>query len=111
MKTKLYKLILNFLTNKRNGSGFLRLLVKSPLIPPSAAVSLFSKIKRGVYRSSFIFKAKDPGIFVISFGNITMGGSGKTPFSCETAEYLYGTGLKPCVISRGYKGRVKKNSI
>jgi tetraacyldisaccharide-1-P 4'-kinase len=40
-----------------------------------------------------------------------MGGSGKTPFSFALAEYLHGLGLKPCIISRGYKGRLKKKFI
>jgi tetraacyldisaccharide 4'-kinase len=108
---RLHKYILSFLINKKKGFDLFRFLLKSPLILLSLLVALFSKIKRTLYSRSFIFKAKDPGIFIISVGNINMGGSGKTPFSYAIAEYLYGLDLKPCIVSRGYKGRLKKNSI
>ena len=104
---KLYKHILNFLTNKKGQGGAFKFLPKLPLILLSFAVMLFSKIKRGIAN----VKEKDPGLFVISFGNINMGGSGKTPFSYASAEYLYKLGLKPCIITRGYKGCLKKKSI
>ncbi len=104
---KFYKHILNFLTNKKGQTGLFKFLLKLPFILSSFAVILFSKIKRrGIGTNT-----KDPGLFVISFGNINMGGSGKTPFSCALAEYLYGLDLKPCIITRGYKGRLKKKSI
>lgn len=41
---------------------------------------------------------------VISIGNITVGGTGKTPMSMYLARALVKTGKKPVVISRGYKG-------
>ncbi|MHB1546700.1 MAG: tetraacyldisaccharide 4'-kinase [bacterium] len=107
---KLYKHILNFLTNKKEkgqGAKLFKLLLKSPLVLSSFAVILFSKIKRAASG----VKAKDPGVFVISFGNINMGGAGKTPFSAASAEFLYEKGLKPCIITRGYKGGLKKKSI
>jgi tetraacyldisaccharide 4'-kinase len=103
---KTYRHILNFLTNK-NGSGFLKYAVKFPLVLLSFITVLFSKIKRGIGNIA----AKDPGLFVISFGNINMGGTGKTPFSSALAEYLYGKQLKPCIITRGYNGRLKKKPI
>ncbi len=104
---KLYKYILNFLTNKKRRGGLFKFFAKLPLILLSFSVILFSKIKRGLGGA----KAKDPGIFTISFGNINLGGSGKTPFSYTSAEYLYRLGLKPCIITRGYKGRLKKKSM
>jgi tetraacyldisaccharide-1-P 4'-kinase len=115
---KLYKYILNFLTNEskkpendeKGGGSFVELLKfcgKLPLILISFAVIIFSKIKRAAGG----IKAKEPGLFTISFGNINMGGSGKTPFSYSLAEYLYEKELKPCIITRGYKGRLKKKSI
>ncbi len=103
---KFYKHILNFLTNtKSNGATFKRLL-KLPLILLSGVVVLYSAIKRNIYGNG-----TDSGIFTISFGNINMGGSGKTPFTAELSEYLYEKGLKPCIVSRGYKGSLKKKSI
>lgn len=40
---------------------------------------------------------------VISVGNITVGGTGKTPMTLWLCGHLLGRGLTPAVVSRGYK--------
>jgi tetraacyldisaccharide 4'-kinase len=45
---------------------------------------------------------------VVSVGNITIGGAGKTPMVLFLAEMLYRKGLSPAVLSRGYKGGAEK---
>ena len=47
------------------------------------------------------------GAYVIVVGNITVGGSGKTPLVTAVAAHLRDRGLVPAVLSRGYKGRGK----
>ncbi|UCG17170.1 MAG: tetraacyldisaccharide 4'-kinase [Phycisphaerales bacterium] len=42
---------------------------------------------------------------VISIGNITTGGTGKTPLVMEVVRRLCDRGLRPAVVSRGYKAR------
>ena len=42
---------------------------------------------------------------VISVGNLTLGGTGKTPFVMMIAETLRGNGMKPAILSRGYGGK------
>jgi tetraacyldisaccharide 4'-kinase len=41
---------------------------------------------------------------VISIGNLTVGGTGKTPMTQLVCEFLRARGLRPCVLSRGYRG-------
>lgn len=45
---------------------------------------------------------------VISIGNLTVGGTGKTPMTIYIAEMIKELGFKPAVISRGYKGASEK---
>jgi len=40
---------------------------------------------------------------VISIGNITVGGTGKTPAVMKIAERLKERGLMPCILTRGYR--------
>ena len=44
---------------------------------------------------------------VISIGNITFGGTGKTPATIAIAEEAKKRGFKPCILTRGYKGKIK----
>lgn len=43
---------------------------------------------------------------IISVGNISMGGTGKTPFTIMLAKHYIAKGFKVCILSRGYKGRI-----
>jgi len=45
-----------------------------------------------------------PG-FTVSIGNITAGGTGKTPAACMMAEWALGEGYNAAILSRGYGGR------
>ncbi|MDD2389370.1 MAG: tetraacyldisaccharide 4'-kinase [Desulfobacterales bacterium] len=44
---------------------------------------------------------------VISIGNITMGGTGKTPMAIYVARLVKQLGYKPAVVSRGYRGKAE----
>ncbi len=46
---------------------------------------------------------------VISIGNISFGGSEKTPLAMNLLSFLLKHGLKPALITRGYKGKWEKS--
>ena len=48
-------------------------------------------------------EALDLGRPTVSVGNLTFGGTGKTPVTVELARMLIGKGLRPAVILRGYR--------
>lgn len=65
---------------------------------------LYGKIINGrnlLYEKE-IFKSFSLGVPVISVGNITVGGTGKTPLVAFIAEVLAEKGEKVCILSRGY---------
>jgi len=44
------------------------------------------------------------GIPVVAIGNLTVGGSGKTPLAIHVAELLKARRWSPAIVSRGYGG-------
>lgn len=75
-----------------------------PLLIISFLYWLIIKIRVFLYDTGFMKKQKLP-CFVISVGNITVGGSGKTPMAIYLSRKLIEKGLRTAVISRGYKGK------
>ena len=76
-------------------------LVSLLLLPLSAVFLLISFIRQTLYQFNFLksFKLKIP---VIVVGNITSGGTGKTPLIIYLANELKKNGYRPGIISRGY---------
>ena len=78
-------------------------------LPLSILYGLVSTIRNYLYNTS-ILKPKHLPCKVISVGNITAGGSGKTPAVEFLAHYLKSIGKNVGIISRGY-GRVSKDVV
>jgi len=79
------------------------------LLPVAILYSLIISVRNFFYNFG-IFKISKFDIPVISVGNITAGGTGKTPLTAFLAELLVKNGLKPIIISRGY-GRQSKGMV
>ncbi|WP_298769717.1 tetraacyldisaccharide 4'-kinase [uncultured Shewanella sp.] len=71
------------------------------LMPVSWLYAIVTAIRRQLYKSGFK-KVTSLPVPVIIVGNITVGGSGKTPTVIYLIELLRQHGYKPGVISRGY---------
>jgi tetraacyldisaccharide 4'-kinase len=69
--------------------------------PLSAIYGGIVRVRNGLYSRS-ILKARRLSAPVISVGNISVGGSGKTPFVILLGELLQQRGISFDVISRGY---------
>jgi tetraacyldisaccharide 4'-kinase len=71
------------------------------LWPASLIFSVLSSLRRQLYRSGVLHSSKLP-VPVIIIGNISVGGTGKTPFTLWLAQQLIDAGWHPAIISRGY---------
>ena len=76
------------------------------LWPASLLFAFAAAVRRFLYRIR-ILKSAHPGIPVIVVGNITAGGSGKTPLVIWIAELLRSKGWSPGIVSRGYGASIE----
>ena len=73
------------------------------LLPVSYVFRLLVALRRALYRSGILSIEKLP-VPVIVVGNITVGGSGKTPLTLWLTQQLIEEGWHPGIISRGFGG-------
>lgn len=57
-----------------------------------------------------MFKQRSFQVPIISIGNLTFGGTGKTPFTLWLAQYLHTKNKRVMVLMRGYKGKLENSS-
>lgn len=71
------------------------------LLPFSLLFGFIAGLRRTLYAHGLL-PSRHPGVPTIVVGNITAGGSGKTPFVIWLAGWLRTQGYRPGVVSRGY---------
>ena len=101
IKTEITKIHYN-----KNAKGFLIKLLEFA----SIFYGIGSRLKNWLYDQN-ILKPEKVNAFVISVGNLTTGGVGKTPVVSEIAKYFILKGEKTAIISRGYGGKLSNKNI
>lgn len=81
-------------------------LARGLLLPASGFYSLGLQARSISYDKGLLKRQKVPA-HVVSIGNITCGGTGKTPVTIDLAQRLIKAGRKVAIVSRGYRRRSK----
>lgn len=79
----------------------------SLLAPLGWVFCLGALVRRGLYGVG-LRRRERLGVPVIVVGNVTVGGTGKTPLVIWLARLLRQQGYRPAVIARGYRGRARR---
>jgi tetraacyldisaccharide 4'-kinase len=78
--------------------------VRRSLLPLGAIYGWAAKTRAGLYERGWLARKK-LSCRVISVGNLTVGGTGKTPIVISIVEQLLAAGRRVAVLSRGYRRR------
>lgn len=71
----------------------------------SPAYGLVMRLRAFLYRKNIFLHSRRLPVPVISIGNLTLGGTGKTPMVRYVTRLLSDCGLCPAIVSRGYGGK------
>lgn len=77
------------------------------LFPISLAFRALVALRRTMYRNQ-VFSSDQLLLPVIVVGNISVGGTGKTPLTLALAQQLVERGWHPFIVSRGYGGKSQR---
>ncbi|MDK2123560.1 tetraacyldisaccharide 4'-kinase [Parachitinimonas caeni] len=74
-----------------------------PLLPVAVLFRLLAALRATLYKQGWLKRQRLP-VPVVVVGNISVGGTGKTPLTLYLAQQLCLAGFRPGIISRGYGG-------
>jgi len=94
--------VLDVIFEQRRGTG--AALVRGSLFALSKAFQVVVKFRRFLYDRR-ILRDSTLGVQIIAIGNLTVGGTGKTPVVEKFARELRDQGRNVAVLSRGYRSR------
>ena len=77
------------------------------LVPLSWLYCLLVFVRRALYRAGILHVTRLP-VPVAVVGNLTVGGSGKTPLVIWLARFLREQGWRPGIVTRGYGGQAAR---
>ena len=98
------KLFISKLHYKRNPNIYEKLIITG-----LSAISIFYNALSGIRNKLYdakLLPSYTSKSFVISVGNITTGGVGKTPLTLEIAKYYLSLNKKVAILSRGYGAKL-----
>jgi len=88
----------------------LKIISQIFMLPFAGIFRLITGMRNWLYDRGLL-KTHSVNIPVISVGNITVGGTGKTPFVIALANWLSEIGYSPGIVTRGYRRRGKGQQI
>jgi tetraacyldisaccharide 4'-kinase len=83
------------------GDGLSARLARAALAPASWSYAGVAALRNILYDRGLL-RSHAPAIPVLSLGNLSVGGTGKTPMAAWAASRLRGRGAHPAVVLRGY---------
>ena len=84
-----------------NGETPMSRAMRALLMPASAAYGIATGVRNALYDRGMLASTAAP-IPVVSIGNLSVGGTGKTPVSAWMARQLVERGAHPAMVMRGY---------
>lgn len=85
------------------GAGAASRAARALLAPASLAFGTLTRARNALYDRGAL-RAYDAGVPVLSVGNLSVGGTGKTPMAAWAVARLRARGGRPAIVMRGYGG-------
>ena len=85
------------------GNDLLARAARAALIPSEAVYRATIGVREALYDAG-VLRTYEPALPTLSIGNVSVGGTGKTPVAAWIASELLERGARPAIVLRGYGG-------